>query len=51
MDLMLDVVAEPDLSWRWKDREEFEQIVECGIFEPQLGARVMAEARERDGRS
>ena len=27
MDLMLDVVAEPDLSWSWKDREEFEEIL------------------------
>lgn len=44
MDLMLDVVAEPDLSWRWKDRDEFEQIVERGIFEPDLADRVMAEA-------
>ena len=40
MDLMLDIVAEPDLSWRWKDREEFEEIVRCGIFDPALGDQI-----------
>jgi predicted RNA-binding protein associated with RNAse of E/G family len=45
MDLMLDVVAEPDLSWRWKDRDEFEQILARGIFEADLGDQVIAEAR------
>ena len=44
MDLMLDVVVEPDLSWRWKDREEFDEIVERGIFDPGLGERVRATA-------
>jgi hypothetical protein len=44
MDLMLDVVVEPDLSSRWKDREESDQIVEREIFEPDLGDQVMAEA-------
>jgi protein associated with RNAse G/E len=44
MDLMLDVVAEPNLSWRWKDREEFEEITRRGIFDRQLADRVMSEA-------
>jgi hypothetical protein len=44
MDLMLDVVVEPDLSWRWKDRDEFEEIVQRGIFAPDLAEQVMAEA-------
>jgi hypothetical protein len=44
MDLMLDVVAEPDLSWRWKDREEFDEIVEREIFDPELAECVLAEA-------
>jgi len=44
MDLMLDVIAEPDLSWRWKDRDEFDEIVQRGIFEPELRDRVLAEA-------
>ena len=45
MDLMLDVVVEPDLSWRWKDREEFDEIVRRGLFDDALAERVMAEAR------
>ena len=44
MDLMLDVVVEPNLSWRWKDREEFDEIVEREIFDAELGDRVLAEA-------
>lgn len=44
MDLMLDIIAEPDLSWRWKDREEFDEIVEREIFDADLAERVQAEA-------
>lgn len=44
MDLMLDIVAEPDLSWRWKDRAEFEEIVKRGIFDGRLADQVMSEA-------
>jgi protein associated with RNAse G/E len=44
MDLMLDVVVEPDLTWRWKDKEEFEEIVERGIFDEALGRRIRDEA-------
>ncbi len=44
MDLMLDVVAEPDLTWRWKDGEEFDEIVRRGIFDAELGAHVRTTA-------
>jgi protein associated with RNAse G/E len=44
MDLMLDVVAEPDLSWRWKDREEFEEIVERRLLPADVAEQVMTEA-------
>jgi protein associated with RNAse G/E len=27
MDLMLDIVVEPDMTWRWKDDDEFDEIV------------------------
>jgi len=40
MDLMLDIVVESDLSWRWKDAEEFDEIVRRGIFDPDLGEQV-----------
>jgi len=44
MDLMLDVVVEPDRTWRWKDDDEFEEILARGIFDPVTGARVRREA-------
>jgi protein associated with RNAse G/E len=44
MDLMLDIVVEPDLSWRLKDEEEFEEVVRRGIFDDPLGQRVRDEA-------
>lgn len=28
MDLMLDIVVEPDLEWRWKDEAEFDEILD-----------------------
>ncbi len=40
MDLMPDVVVEPDLSWRWKDLDEFEEILQLQIFDQELGSRA-----------
>jgi uncharacterized protein len=31
MDQMLDIVIEPDLSWRWKDEDELEAAVHTGL--------------------
>jgi hypothetical protein len=50
MDLMLDIVIEPGLSWRWKDREEFDEIAGRGIFDPDVVGRVEDEARSVVGR-
>ncbi len=44
MDLALDVVAEPDLTWSWKDDDEFGQILSRGIFDGETGQRVREEA-------
>ena len=44
MDLMLDVVAEPDLTWRWKDADQFDRIVAASIFDAEVAERVRAEA-------
>lgn len=46
MDLMLDVVVEPDRAWRWKDDDEFDEILERGIFDPDTGSRVRREAAD-----
>ena len=40
MDLMLDVVAEPDLTWRWKDEDEFDELLARGVFDTATGLRV-----------
>lgn len=50
MDLMLDVVVEPDRTWRWKDDDEFDEIVDRGIFAPTTAARVRGEAEDVIGR-
>jgi len=46
MDLMLDVVVEPDMRWRWKDDDEFDEIAERGIFDDSTVARVRREAAD-----
>jgi hypothetical protein len=43
MDLMLDVVIEPDRSWRWKDEDELEACVRAGAFDVALVERVRDE--------
>jgi hypothetical protein len=45
-DHTLDIVVAPDLSWRWKDREEFEALVSGGTFSSEFGASVETAAAE-----
>jgi hypothetical protein len=42
-DYLLDVVIEPDLTWRWKDEDEFAMAQELGIFTPEQAAAIRAE--------
>jgi predicted RNA-binding protein associated with RNAse of E/G family len=51
MDLMLDVIVEPDRSWRWKDEDELEALVEAGLFAPETAVRVRDEALAVIGRA
>lgn len=44
MDLMLDVVVYPDGTWRWKDADEFEQIVHRQILDSGAARRIRDEA-------
>lgn len=44
MDLMLDSVVQPDLSWQWKNDDEFEEIVELGLYSQDLARHIRAEA-------
>jgi hypothetical protein len=49
MDLMLDVTVEPDLTWQWKDEDEFATCLELGLYSDQLGTHVRAEAERAIG--
>lgn len=46
MDMMLDIVVEPDLTWRWKDDDEFADILSRQIFDHATGQLVRREAQE-----
>ena len=50
MDLMLDILVDPDRTWRWKDDDEFELMIERGIYDGQLSEMVRAEAERVIGR-
>lgn len=43
MDHVLDVVIEPDLSWRWKDEEELAEAVGLGLVTPRAADAIRAE--------
>jgi len=42
-DLALDVVVDPDGTWRWKDEDELERLVELGGVSERQAAEVRAE--------
>lgn len=44
MDLMLDLVVGQDMTWRWKDEDEFETLVSHGLIDGEEAARVRQEA-------
>jgi hypothetical protein len=43
MDHVLDVVIDPDLSWRWKDEAELAEAVRLGLVTPQDADAIRAE--------
>jgi hypothetical protein len=43
MDRMLDVIVEPDRTWRWKDEDELETFVRRGAFDRELARQVRAD--------
>ena len=45
-DHTLDILVAPDLSWRWKDRDDFDGLIASGNFSTEFGAEVEAAARE-----
>jgi hypothetical protein len=51
MDLVLDLIVDPDRTWRWKDEDELETWVARGVCTPELAARIRAEGLEVAGRA
>ena len=43
MDHMLDIVIEPDLTWRWKDEDELDDAVSIGLVTQQWADEVRRE--------
>ena len=43
-DHMLDIVVEPDLTWRWKDAEDFDRRVATGVYGAEFAAWVREQA-------
>ena len=43
-DYVLDLVVEPDLSWSWKDVDEFETLVARGFFSVEQESSIRSEA-------
>jgi hypothetical protein len=43
-DHTLDIVVAPDLSWRWKDQDDFEERVRQGIYSEAFADKVRADA-------
>ena len=44
MDLVLDVIIDPDRTWRWKDEDELQTFIDRGVIDAELAARVRDEA-------
>ncbi len=51
MDLMLDLIVDPDRTWRWKDEDELATFVERGVFDEALPERLRAEGLSVAGRA
>ena len=43
-DFVLDIVVRPDMSWIWKDGEEFEELISRGFFSVEQVSSLRAEA-------
>lgn len=43
-DHTLDIIVWPDFRWEWKDRDEFDALVEQGVFTAPFARAVLAEA-------
>src|SRR5665811_2124295 len=44
-DYLLDIVVQPDLTWSWKDEDEFDEALEHELIPPVLLHAVRSEGR------
>jgi hypothetical protein len=45
-DLQLDILVAPDRSWRWKDEDDFQRSIDCGVICAEYAANTRASAAE-----
>ena len=45
-DYALDIVVRPDMSWTWKDLEEFEALIARGVFTASQESSIRTEAAQ-----
>jgi hypothetical protein len=46
LDHKLDAIVELDGSWRWKDEDQFDEIIERGLLDPEDARSLRAEAED-----
>jgi len=46
LDHKLDVIVELDGSWRWKDEDQFVEVIDRGLLDPREEGRLRAEAED-----
>ena len=46
LDHKLDVIVELDGSWRWKDEDQFAEIIELGLLDPEEETLLRTEAQD-----
>lgn len=46
MDLMLDILVDLDRTWRWKDEDEFEALIEADLYDESIVKAVRSDAEK-----
>lgn len=43
MDLVIDIWINPDRTWEWKDRDDFQSVLDDQTFDPEIQDRINTE--------
>ncbi|MGH9195262.1 MAG: DUF402 domain-containing protein [Acidimicrobiia bacterium] len=46
IDLMLDILVDLDRTWRWKDDDEFEALIEARLYDESIVNAVRSDAKK-----